>query len=151
MIAVVQRVKKASIEINTKLHSSINNGLVVLLGIHTNDTQIEAEYLSKKIVQLRVFPDKNNKMNISLQDSGASILVVSQFTLCGDWKKGRRPSFSSSATPEKAEQLYSHFSKLLKSNNIPVQTGQFAAMMDVELVNDGPVTFVMDSKNNLNV
>ena len=150
MIAVVQRVKKASIEINAKKYSSINNGLVVLLGIHTNDKQIDAEYLSKKIVQLRVFPDKNNKMNISLQDAGASILVVSQFTLYGNCSKGNRPSFINSASGKEAQPLYKYFISKLKEFNINVQTGKFGEMMDIKLINNGPVTLIMESKNEKN-
>ena len=150
MIAVVQRVKKASIEINTKLHSSINNGLVVLLGIHTNDTQIDAEYLSKKIVQLRVLSDKNNKLNISLENSGASILVVSQFTLYGNCSKGNRPSFINAASVKKAKPLYKFFVSKLKEFNINVQTGKFGEMMDIKLINNGPVTLIMESKNEKN-
>ena len=150
MIAVVQRVKKASVEINAKLHNSINNGLVVFLGIHTHDTQIDAEYLSKKIFQLRIFPDKNNKMNISLQDSGASILVISQFTLYGNCSKGNRPSFINSASAKEAQPLYKFFVSKLKEFNINVQTGKFGEMMDIKLINNGPVTLIMESKNEKN-
>ena len=151
MIAVVQRVKSASVTVDGEIISKISHGYLILLGVSKDDSEVDAQILSDKISTFRIFSDGEKNMNLSIEDVVGSILVVSQFTLCGDWQKGRRPSFSSSATPEKAEQLYSHFSKLLKSNNIPVQTGQFAAMMDVELVNDGPVTFVMDSKNNSNV
>jgi len=150
MIAVIQRVKKASIEINEKMYSSINNGLVVFLGIHTNDTQKDAEYLSKKIFQLRIFPDKNNKMNISLQDSGSSILVISQFTLYGNCSKGNRPSFINSASIKDAQPLYKFFVSKLKEFNINVQTGKFGEMMDIKLINNGPVTLIMESKNEKN-
>jgi D-tyrosyl-tRNA(Tyr) deacylase len=151
MIAVIQRVNSASVTVDDEIISNINQGYLILLGVAKEDTEADAQFLAHKISTFRIFPDGNKNMNLSIQDIEGSILVVSQFTLCGDWRKGRRPSFSSSAPPERAEQLYLHFSKLLKSNNIPVKTGQFAALMDVELVNDGPVTFVMDSKNKPNV
>ena len=112
-----------------------------------DDSETDAQFLADKIFTFRIFPDGDKNMNLSIQDVNGSILVVSQFTLCGDWRKGRRPSFSSSAPPEIAETLYLKFSHLLQDKNIPVRTGQFAAMMDVELINDGPVTFVMDSKD----
>ena len=151
MIVVVQRVKSASALVDGKIIGKIDQGYLILLGVAKDDTEVDAQFLADKISTFRIFSDGDKNMNLSIQDVEGSILVVSQFTLCGDWRKGRRPSFSSSAPPEKAEQLYLYFSKLLKSNNIPVKTGQFAAMMDVELVNDGPVTFVMDSKNKPNV
>ena len=151
MIAVIQRVNSASVTVDDEIFSNINQGYLILLGVAKEDTEADAQFLAHKISTFRIFPDGDKNMNLSIQDVEGSILVVSQFTLCGDWRKGRRPSFSLSASPEKAEQLYLHFSKLLKSNNIPVKTGQFAAMMDVKLVNDGPVTFVMDSKNKSNV
>ena len=151
MIAVIQRVNSASVTVDDKIISRIDYGYLILLGVAKDDTESDAQFLADKISTFRIFPEGDKNMNLSIQDVEGSILVVSQFTLCGDWRKGRRPSFSLSASPEKAEQLYLHFSKLLKSNNIPVKTGQFAAMMDVELVNDGPVTFIMDSKNKPNV
>jgi D-tyrosyl-tRNA(Tyr) deacylase len=151
MIVVVQRVKSASALVDGKIIGKIDQGYLILLGVAKDDTEVDAQFLADKISTFRIFSDGDKNMNLSIQDVEGSILVVSQFTLCGDWRKGRRPSFSSSAPPEKAEQLYLHFSKLLKNNYIPVKTGQFAAMMDVELVNDGPVTFVMDSKNKPNV
>jgi len=150
MIAVVQRVKSASVTVANETISKIEQGYLILLGVAKDDMEADAQYLADKISTLRIFPDGDKKMNLSIQDVEGSILVVSQFTLCGDWRKGRRPSFSSSAPPEKAERLYLHLSQCLKDKNIPVQTGQFASMMDVELVNDGPVTFVMDSNNKLN-
>lgn len=150
MIAVIQRVKSASVMVNDELISSINQGYLILLGVAKNDTDEDAQLLADKISTFRIFPDGEKNMNRSLQDVSGSILVVSQFTLCGDWRNGRRPSFSNSAPPEQAEQLYLYFSQLLKNNNIPVKMGRFAAMMDVELINDGPVTFVMDSKNKPN-
>ncbi len=150
MIAVVQRVRSASVTVADEIISKISHGYLILLGVAKEDSEVDAQILADKISTFRIFSDGVKKMNLSIQDVAGSILVVSQFTLCGDWRKGRRPSFSSSAPPEKAEKLYLYFSQLLKSNNIPVYTGQFAAMMNVELVNDGPVTFVMDSNDKLN-
>jgi D-tyrosyl-tRNA(Tyr) deacylase len=150
MIAVVQRVKSASVTVANETISKIGQGYLILLGVAKDDMEADAQYLADKISTFRIFPDGDKKMDLSIQDVEGSILIVSQFTLCGDWRKGRRPSFSSSAPPEKAERLYLHLSQHLKDKNIPVQTGQFAAMMDVELVNDGPVTFVMESNNKLN-
>jgi|TARA_B110000495_G_C22503449_1_gene308691 D-tyrosyl-tRNA(Tyr) deacylase len=147
MIAVVQRVKSASVLVDGKIIGKINQGYLILLGVAKDDTEVDAQFLANKISTFRIFPDGDKNMNLSIQDVEGSILIVSQFTLCADWQKGRRPSFLSSALPEKAEQLYIHFSKLLKSKKISVKMGQFAAMMDVELINDGPVTFVMDSKD----
>ena len=150
MIALIQRVSQASVLINSKLYSSIDNGLVILLGVHINDSEIEVEYLTKKISKLRIFSDQNNKMNISVKDSNASILVVSQFTLYGDSSKGNRPSFIYSAKAAKAEPLYNLFISKLKEFNINVQSGQFGKMMDVKLINNGPVTLIMESKNEKN-
>ena len=151
MIAVIQRVNSASVTVDDEIISNINRGYLILLGVAKEDTEADAQFLAHKISTFRIFPDGDKNMNLSIQDVEGSILVVSQFTLCGDWRKGRRPSFSSSASPEIAESLYLKFCDLLSTQNIDVKTGQFAAMMDVELVNDGPVTFVMDSKNKLNV
>ena len=150
MIAVIQRVKSASVMVNDELISSIDQGYLILLGVTKDDTDGDAQLLADKISTFRIFSDDEKNMNRSIQDVHGSILVVSQFTLCGDWRRGRRPSFSNSAPPEQAEQLYLYFSQLLKNNNIPVKMGRFAAMMDVELINDGPVTFVMDSKSKPN-
>ena len=147
MIAVVQRVKSASVKVDKKIISTISNGYLILLGITKNDDEVDAKFLADKISTFRIFPDDRKNMNLSILDIEGSILVVSQFTLCSDWQKGRRPSFKRSAKPEKAESLYLYFSELLKEKNILVQMGQFGAMMDVELVNDGPVTFVMNSND----
>ena len=146
MIAVLQRVKSASVTVDEKIVGNINHGFLILLGVSKDDTESDAQFLSDKISTFRIFPDDKKNMNLSIHDVKGSILVVSQFTLCGDWRKGRRPSFSTSAPPKMAESLYEKFCEMLTEKNIPVQRGQFAAMMDVELVNDGPVTFVMDSK-----
>ena len=147
MIAVVQRVKSASVKVDKKIISTIENGYLILLGIAKDDIKADAEFLADKIATFRIFSDDKKKMNLSILDIKGSILVVSQFTLCSNWQKGHRPNFTSSAKPEKAESLYLYFSKLLMDKKIPVQRGQFGAMMDVELVNDGPVTFVMNSND----
>lgn len=140
MKALIQRVKGASVSIEGKLYSSISSGLLVFLGVEKDDEKVNAEKLSQKVINLRIFEDENEKMNLSLKDVKGEMLVVSQFTLCGDCKKGTRPSFDKAANPDKAVDLYEYFIKCLKEDNIPVQTGKFRAMMDVELVNDGPVT-----------
>ena len=143
MKIVLQRVKNASVTINSELYSSINQGLLVLIGIEKGDTPIDIEKYSQKISKLRIFPDKNDKMNLSIQDISGEILVVSQFTLAGDCKKGTRPSFDKSASPDEAQNLYNMFIEQLKALGLPVKTGVFGAQMDVALVNDGPVTFIL--------
>lgn len=140
MKALIQRVKRASVSIEGKLYSSISSGLLVFLGVEKDDEKVNAEKLAQKVINLRVFEDENDKMNLSLKDVKGEMLVVSQFTLCGYCKKGTRPSFDKAASPQKAVDLYEYFIKCLKEDNIPVQTGKFRAMMDVELINDGPVT-----------
>ncbi len=125
---------------------SIENGLVILLGVQKDDAEADADYLAEKIANLRIFNDENEKMNLSIQDVKGSALVISQFTLCGDTKKGRRPSFINAAAPEEGNRLYEYFMERLQDEGIPVESGEFGAMMDVNLVNSGPVTFVLDSK-----
>lgn len=148
MRAVLQRVSKASVEVDSKTVASITHGLVVLLGIEDADTSDDISWLSRKIANLRIFPDEENHMNISLTDSGGEIIVVSQFTLHASTKKGNRPSFTKSAKPEVSEPLYEQFvQQLEKELDEKVQTGIFGAMMHVSLVNDGPVTLVIDTKN----
>lgn len=144
MKALIQRVKRASVTIDGKLYSKISHGLLVLLGVVKGDEKINAQLLAEKLLKLRIFEDENGKMNKSLLDVNGEMLVVSQFTLCGDCKKGTRPSFDKSATPEIANELYEYFVTQIKTANVPCQTGKFAAMMDVELVNDGPVTFMVE-------
>lgn len=141
MKALIQRVKRASVTIEGELFSAINSGILVFIGVEKNDEKENAEKLAQKIVNLRIFEDENEKMNLSLKDVNGEMLVVSQFTLCGDCKKGTRPSFDKAANPQKAVDLYEYFIKCIEDNNIPVKTGIFRAMMDVELINDGPVTF----------
>ena len=145
MRAVVQLVKKASVTVNESVISEIGPGLVVLLGIHKDDTPGDAQILTEKIANLRIFPDQEKLMNLSVLDIGGEILVVSQFTLYGDCRKGRRPSYSAAAPPERAKELYEIFIRETAKLNIPVASGKFQAMMDVQLVNQGPVTLLLDS------
>ena len=144
MKALIQRAKRASVTIEGKLFSAINSGILVFLGVEKDDEKENAEKLAQKIVNLRIFEDENEKMNFSIKDVKGEMLIVSQFTLCGDCKKGTRPSFDKAANPQKAVDLYEYFIKCIEDNNIPVKTGKFRAMMDVELVNDGPVTFWLE-------
>ena len=145
MRAVIQLVKKASVTVNESLVSEIGPGLLVLLGVHKNDTPRDAQALAEKIAHLRIFPDQEKLMNLSVLDVGGEILVVSQFTLYGDCRKGRRPSYSEAAPPELAVELYEMFLRETAKLNIPVASGKFQAMMDVELVNQGPVTLLLDT------
>ncbi len=146
MKAVLQRVKKASVSVENQIIGTINEGFLILLGIHENDTELELNKLCKKIVNLRVFADHENKMNLSLLNTKFDCLVVSQFTLFADCKKGNRPSFIASARPDKAKDLYEDFIlKLEQELNKPVQTGKFGANMAINLCNDGPVTILLDT------
>lgn len=146
MKAVIQRVRKCSVEVDGKITGKIGHGIFVLLGVDTMDCETDADYLSEKITNLRIFEDENGKMNRSLLDIGGEILVVSQFTLLGDCRKGRRPSFIKAAPPEKANTLYEYFIESLRAKKLEPQTGVFQAMMDVSLVNSGPVTFTLESR-----
>ncbi len=145
MIAVLQRVTTGKVKIGDRIVGDIDNGLVILLGVHRDDKEEDIIFLADKVIGLRVFDDNNGKMNISLLDSEGSVLVISQFTLCGDWRKGRRPSFTKAADPDKGKLLYDGFINAVRSRGINVETGEFGAAMDVSLVNSGPVTFVLDS------
>lgn len=144
MKGLIQRVKRASVTIDGKLYSEINQGFLVLLGVEKGDDKTNAEKLADKICKLRIFEDENGKMNKSITDVNGEILVVSQFTLAGDCKKGTRPSFDKAEIPQIANELYEYFNKLITEKNIPVKTGVFGAMMEVELINDGPVTFMVE-------
>ena len=145
MIAVLQRVTTGKVKIGDRIVGDIDNGLVILLGVQQDDKEEDIVFLADKVIGLRVFNDNNGKMNISLQDAEGSVLVISQFTLCGDWRKGRRPSFTKAADPDKGKLLYNGFINAVRSRGINVETGEFGAAMDVSLVNSGPVTFVLDS------
>lgn len=145
MRAVVQRVTSASVMVDEKLISEIGEGFLIFHGVAQEDTSADLDYLTNKIANLRVFEDDEGRMNRSLLDVGGEALVVSQFTLYGDCRKGRRPSFIDAAPPDKAEMLYQQFIEALSNMGIPVKSGIFQAMMDVKLVNDGPVTILLDS------
>lgn len=148
MRAVVQKVTRASVTIDGEVVGEIGNGLVVLLGVARDDTKEDADYLSAKIVALRIFDDKEGRMNVSLKDIAGGLLVVSQFTLYGDVRRGLRPSWSDAGAPEIAEPLYEYFVESSRKLLATVETGSFRKMMQVELVNDGPVTLLLDSRKN---
>lgn len=145
MRLILQRVKQAQVHVDSQLVGSIGSGILVFLGIGQDDNDQTVTHFIKKISELRIFNDEHGKMNLSASDVQAEFLVVSQFTLYGDCRKGRRPSFDKAATPQVAEQLYNLFCDRLQKLGFNVQTGQFQAMMDVSLVNDGPVTFILES------
>lgn len=149
MRAVIQRVSNASVEIQGETVSSIGRGLLVLLGVEKGDTQQDLTYTVAKIAHLRIFGDENGKMNLSVQDVGGAILMVSQFTLLGDARKGRRPSYIEAADPDIAEDTYEKAIELLRSMDIPVKAGRFMAHMQVALTNDGPVTLIVDSRKRI--
>lgn len=144
MKLVIQRVKRASVEVNKEIIGKIKQGFLVLIGVGPNDTQDEADYLAKKLIKLRVFEDDNGKMNLSIKDINGELLVVSQFTLYADCSAGNRPSFVNAAKPEKANELYEYFIEKCKEENINVEHGEFGADMKVELLNDGPVTIILE-------
>lgn len=149
MRAVVQRVSRAKVTVDGGVIGEIARGLLVLLGVAATDTRSDADYLSEKILNLRIFEDADDKMNLSLGDIDGELLVVSQFTLYGDTRRGRRPSFVSAAAPDMAKELYEYFVARSRESIARVATGQFQAMMDVELVNDGPVTIILDSEKTI--
>lgn len=144
MKVLIQRVKQASVTIEENLYSSIGYGILAFVGIEKGDTIEQVQKIAKKITGLRIFPDENDKMNRSLIDVAGEMLIVSQFTLCGDCKKGTRPSFDKSAHPEIANELYEKFIQEVSAYGIKTAHGKFAAMMDVSLINDGPVTFMIE-------
>ena len=146
MRAVVQRVSRASVTVAGEVTGAIGPGLLVLLGVADGDTQDDVVYMAEKLAGLRIFPDAEGKMNLALADMGGGMLVVSQFTLLGDCRKGRRPSFIAAARPERAVELYRSFVAEVRGRGITVAEGRFQAHMDVELVNDGPVTLLVDSR-----
>ena len=144
MKIILQKVKKASVSVDNKIVGNIDKGYCLLVGVHKESTEEDAKYLAKKIAQARLFEDENDKINLSLKDVGGSILSVSQFTLYADTKKGNRPSFTNAAGAEKANALYEQFNKYLREEGVTVETGIFQTMMEVNIVNDGPVTIVYE-------
>ena len=144
MKIILQKVKKASVSVDNKVVGSIDKGYCLLVGVHKESTEEDAKYLAKKVAQARLFEDENDKINLSLKDVGGSILSVSQFTLYADTKKGNRPSFTNAAGAEKANALYEQFNKYLREEGVTVETGIFQTMMEVNIVNDGPVTIVYE-------
>jgi len=145
MRAVIQRVKSSKVKINNEIVGKINGGLLILLAVHVNDALKDIDWLVKKVLNLRIFEDENGKMNKSVSNVGGEILVVSQFTLYGDCKKGNRPSFIESARPEKAKEYYEKFVEQMRTAGISAATGKFQEHMEVELINDGPTTIIIDS------
>ncbi len=146
MRAVVQRVSRASVKVNGEAVGEIGRGLLVLLAVGQGDTEADADYLADKIAGLRVFEDSDGKMNLAAADIGGAVLAISQFTLYGDVRRGKRPSFDAAARPEQAIPLYEYFVAKIRASGLPCQTGRFQEMMQVELVNDGPVTILLDSR-----
>ena len=146
MRAVVQRVSRCSVHVQGEVVGQIGAGLLVLLGVAKNDNESAADYLVEKVLGLRIFEDQQGKMNLSVREAEGDLLVVSQFTLFGDVRRGKRPSFDAAAAPENARKLYEYFANKVRSAGMRCETGQFQAMMDVELVNSGPVTILLDSE-----
>jgi len=139
---------KAEVRVEASVIGAIEKGILIFIGVSKDDTAEDADYLVQKIIQLRMFEDDEGKMNLSAIDVGGELLVISQFTLYGNCRKGRRPSFERAADPQKGEELYEYFVSELRKHNLKIETGKFQAMMDVELVNDGPVTFILESKSS---
>lgn len=146
MVVVLQRVREAEVTVDGRVVGAIGAGLLLLVGVLADDKEEDAYLLADKIAGLRVFNDSSGKMNLSVQEVGGSILVVSQFTLCGDLRKGRRPNYIDAGEPSHAQELIAEFAERLAGHGLPVERGEFGAMMDVALVNEGPVTFVLDSR-----
>ncbi len=149
MRAVIQRVSRASVKVDGDTVGQIEKGLLVLLGVAQDDTDSDADYLADKIVGMRVFEDADEKMNLAVTEVGGAILAVSQFTLYGDMRRGRRPSFDAAARPEQARRLYEYFVEKIRAAGVRCETGKFQAMMEVELVNEGPVTILIDSTKSI--
>jgi D-tyrosyl-tRNA(Tyr) deacylase len=150
MVAVIQRCRRAQVDVQDQVLGKIGIGLVVLLGIEKGDARDDALVLIKKILNLRIFDDSDNKMNLSIKEVRGSLLIISQFTLCADTRKGRRPSFLNAANPKEGERLYNFFLSELKKKHSEIESGSFGAMMNVELVNEGPATFILKSKGKIN-
>jgi len=146
MKVVIQRSKAASVTVDNQMIGSIEHGLVLLVGIGPQDTESDVSWMAEKVTGLRIFEDETGKMNLSVRETNGQILSISQFTLYGDCRKGRRPSFTGAAKPDHAEALYDRFNRLLQDMGLQVATGRFGAMMEVELINSGPVTLIVDSK-----
>lgn len=147
MRAVVQKVTNADVKIDGRVNGKIDNGLLVLLGVGNGDTEEDMKYIADKIIKLRIFSDENDKMNLSLEDVGGSMLVISQFTLYGDCSHGRRPYFGNAMEPVSANEMYEKFVAYIRERGIHTETGEFGADMKVSLTNDGPVTIILESKN----
>lgn len=147
MRAVIQRAKKASVRVENEIVGKIDHGLVLFIGVEDNDSDEDIAYLVRKISNLRIFEDDDDKMNLSVKDVGGSILSISQFTLHADTKKGNRPSFVAAAKPDYAEKIYNRFNELVANENLRVETGEFGKHMEIDFINDGPVTILIDSKN----
>ena len=145
MKAVLQRVSQAQVSVESRVVGAIERGLMILLGVEQGDLEKDSEYLAQKAAELRIFADQDGKMNLSLKEVRGSVLVVSQFTLIADWRKGRRPGFTRAAPPGEGERLYLHFADQLRTEGVKVETGIFGAHMEVSLVNDGPVTLLLES------
>ncbi len=150
MKVILQKVKKASVSVDGKVVGEIDKGYCLLVGVHKESTEADAKYVAKKIVEARLFEDENEKINLGLKDVNGSILSVSQFTLYADTKKGKRPSFTNAAGAEKANELYNRFNDYLREENIKVETGIFQTMMEVNIINDGPVTIIYEKLSSGN-
>ena len=148
MRAVIQRVSRASVTVDGKVNGSIGRGVLVFLGVGKDDTQADIDFIADKIANLRIFEDDSGRMNLSVTDIGGAVLLISQFTLFGDCRKGRRPDFTAAGAPDMANQLYEQTIAAVKAKGVPVETGVFAAHMDIDSINDGPVTLILDSKRN---